>query len=138
MFESYTVYVCCTCNGRVSRCCHIESSFTGPSGLVHYDEYRPLLNSIRKWLFTKLFASARFALMLSNESSIFRGMRDACLFYATIMGCIAGHPNNWTFCTPKVDFLNLTSSQRNRLCINYQLEIDQLQIFHFLCQNEPF
>ena len=20
----------CTCNGRVSRCCHIESSFTGP------------------------------------------------------------------------------------------------------------
>ena len=24
------LYVCCTCNGRVSRCCHIESSFTGP------------------------------------------------------------------------------------------------------------
>ena len=24
---------CCTCNGRVSRCCHIESSFTGPPPL---------------------------------------------------------------------------------------------------------
>ena len=24
------LYVCSTCNGRVSRCCHIESSFTGP------------------------------------------------------------------------------------------------------------
>ena len=24
------LYLCCTCNGRVSRCCHIESTFTGP------------------------------------------------------------------------------------------------------------
>ena len=36
LFVNYTVirtvFVCCTCNGRVSRCCHIESSFTGPPG----------------------------------------------------------------------------------------------------------
>ena len=35
LFENYSVYICCTCNGRISRCCHIESSFTGPPCLLH-------------------------------------------------------------------------------------------------------
>ena len=30
-------YVCCTCNGRVSRCCHIEFSFTAPPCWKNWD-----------------------------------------------------------------------------------------------------
>ena len=32
-------YVCCTCNGRVSRCCHIESSWPPPL-VLYWEQFK--------------------------------------------------------------------------------------------------